>query len=75
MQSENDEEEQTVIEAATAATPSKTASSEDRGRQESDFAKFFWENRGDNNRAWKRRAREAKKEKRQRENRLRGRRF
>lgn len=39
---------------------------------ESEFAKWFWENRGDNNRAWKRRRREAVKEKRQRENRQRG---
>ncbi|KAI1951915.1 hypothetical protein LOZ57_001328 [Ophidiomyces ophidiicola] len=42
--------------------------------EESEFAKWFWENRGDNNRAWKRRRREAAKEKRQRENRQRGRR-
>ncbi|TPX21138.1 hypothetical protein DIZ76_015092 [Coccidioides immitis] len=40
---------------------------------ESEFSKWFWENRGDNNRAWKRRRREAGKEKRQRENRRRGR--
>lgn len=39
---------------------------------ESDFANWFWENRGENNRAWKRRRREAAKEKRQRENRQRG---
>ena len=36
---------------------------------ESDFAKWFWEHRGENNRAWKRRRREAMKEKRQRGNR------
>ena len=35
---------------------------------ESDFAKWFWEHRGENNRAWKRRRREATKEKRQKEN-------
>ncbi|KAF2663999.1 hypothetical protein BT63DRAFT_430243 [Microthyrium microscopicum] len=35
---------------------------------DSAFAKWFWEKRGDNNRAWKRRRREALKEKRQREN-------
>jgi len=63
-----------VIEAGDD-TPSKPASSEEKGRKESDFANFFWENRGDNNRTWKRRAREAKKEKRQRENRQRSRRF
>ncbi|KAM5429644.1 hypothetical protein McanMca71_007074 [Microsporum canis] len=37
--------------------------------EESEFAQWFWENRGDNNRAWKRRRREAGKERRQRENR------
>ena len=40
---------------------------------ESDFAKWFWEHRGETNRAWKRRKREAAKEKRQRENKTRGR--
>lgn len=43
------------------------------GIEESEFAAWFWENRGDNNRAWKRRRREAAKEKRQRENRKQGR--
>jgi len=38
-------------------------------REESEFAKWFWENRGDTNRAWKRRRREAMKVKRKRENR------
>ncbi|KAL2367652.1 hypothetical protein RJ035_000966 [Blastomyces gilchristii] len=61
---------------ATLATPSKnlTAAGEkkDEEKNESDFAKWFWENRGDNNRAWKRRRREAAKEKRQRENRQKG---
>lgn len=42
------------------------------GTEESDFAKWFWENRGDNNRAWKKRRREAAKEERQRENRRKG---
>lgn len=74
---ESDDEgdkEDTVI-TAEDATPSKTAIMGDKRRQESDFTKFFWENRGDNNRTWKRRAREAKKEKRQRENRQRSRKF
>ncbi|EAW15096.1 uncharacterized protein ACLA_057520 [Aspergillus clavatus NRRL 1] len=38
-------------------------------KEESDFTKWFWENRGDNNRAWKKRRRDAAKEQRQRENR------
>ncbi|RAK91326.1 suppressor protein SRP40 [Aspergillus costaricaensis CBS 115574] len=41
-------------------------------KEDSDFTKWFWENRGDNNRAWKRRRREAAKEQRQRENRSKG---
>lgn len=36
---------------------------------ESDFSKWFWENRGETNRSWKRRRREAAKDKRQRGNR------
>ncbi|MCJ1355691.1 MAG: hypothetical protein MMC33_005683 [Icmadophila ericetorum] len=36
--------------------------------QQSDFAKWFWEHRGETNRAWKRRKREAAKEKRHKEN-------
>jgi hypothetical protein len=38
-------------------------------KEESEFSKWFWENRGDTNRAWKRRRREAMKMKRKRENR------
>ncbi|KAL9124099.1 MAG: hypothetical protein Q9217_006540 [Psora testacea] len=38
-------------------------------KQESEFAKWFWEHRGENNRAWKRRKREAAKEKRVRDKR------
>ncbi|OJD27451.1 hypothetical protein ACJ73_01160 [Blastomyces percursus] len=61
---------------ATLATPSKkpAAAGEKKNQEKdaSDFAKWFWENRGDNNRAWKRRRREAAKEKRQRENRQKG---
>lgn len=37
-------------------------------KAESDFSKWFWEHRGENNRAWKRRRREAAKEKRQMDN-------
>lgn len=48
--------------------PKSAASSE----KDSDFAKWFWENRGDNNRAWKKRRRDAAKEHRQRENRRKG---
>ncbi|PGG96543.1 hypothetical protein GX51_07776 [Blastomyces parvus] len=60
----------------SSATPSKTlvatGEKKEEEKNESEFAKWFWENRGDNNRAWKRRRREAAKEKRQRENRQKG---
>ena len=48
---------------ATEATPKEG--------EQSEFAKWFYEHRGENNRAWKRRRREAAKEKRQSENRKR----
>lgn len=38
----------------------------------SDFQKWFWENRGEVNRGWKKRRKVVSKEKRQRENRKRG---
>lgn len=40
--------------------------------RQSDFAKWFWEHRGETNRAWKKRRREAAKEKRHRENKRHG---
>lgn len=50
------------------ATPSAKAGDQDE-KQESDFRKWFFENRGDLNRGWKKRRREERKAKRQRENR------
>lgn len=38
-------------------------------KEESDFRKWFYEHRGENNRAWKKKRKEAKKQQRQRENR------
>ncbi|KAK2741572.1 hypothetical protein FQN57_005555 [Myotisia sp. PD_48] len=60
---ESDEETQHT--AAVHKKSNKTRNTEEN----SDFMKWFWENRGDNNRAWKRRRRESAKEKRQSENR------
>ncbi|PLB44712.1 hypothetical protein P170DRAFT_439961 [Aspergillus steynii IBT 23096] len=55
---------------STTTTPvPKTASG---SKEESDFTKWFWDNRGDNNRAWKKRRRDVAKEQRQRENRKKG---
>ncbi|TKA69270.1 hypothetical protein B0A49_08365 [Cryomyces minteri] len=55
-------------------TPNIAVPQESGEKPESDFAKWFWEHRGDTNRAWKKRRREAMKQKRQRENRSFGRR-
>lgn len=41
-------------------------------KEETEFAKWFWEHRGENNRAWKKRRRDAAKEQRQRANRRKG---
>lgn len=41
----------------------------EKGKEESEFSKWFWEHRGETNRAWKKRKREVGKEKRKRENR------
>lgn len=41
-------------------------------KEETEFTKWFWENRGENNRAWKKRRRDAAKEQRQRDNRKKG---
>jgi hypothetical protein len=59
------------------AKASKTeAEGEQKGKEETDpsqdFQKWFYEHRGDTNRAWKKRRKEVKKEVRQRENRKRG---
>jgi len=55
---------------ATSGSKEKSRTPEIKEEKpESEFSKWFWEHRGENNRAWKRRRREAAKEKRQRENR------
>lgn len=55
----NDEDEEGI-------KPSSIPQEVGEGAPESDFSKWFWENRGETNRAWKRRRREAAKEKRHR---------
>jgi hypothetical protein len=52
------------------ATSSKDVNG-DRKEAESDFQKWFYEHRGETNRAWKKRRKVAAKETRQRENRKR----
>lgn len=53
-------------------TPVTKSRLENGSQEETEFAKWFWENRGENNRAWKKRRRDAAKEQRQRDNRKKG---
>ncbi|KAL9031773.1 MAG: hypothetical protein Q9180_006777 [Flavoplaca navasiana] len=66
--STSDEDERENV----TSTPRTSKGPHDNGAQEegeeSEFAKWFYEHRGETNRAWKRRRREAAKEKRQKEN-------
>jgi len=64
---EEDAEDDHLLPEGGDVTPTQKSQSQ----PESDFAKMFWEKRGDNNRAWKARRRAVLKEKRQRENRAR----
>lgn len=50
----------------------KSRGVDDVAKEETEFAKWFWDHRGENNRAWKKRRRDAAKEQRQRENRKKG---
>ena len=59
---EDDDKEDAVAGQTEASTGLKDE------KPESEFSKWFWEHRGENNRAWKRRRREAAKEKRQKDN-------
>ncbi|KAI4185679.1 MAG: hypothetical protein LQ346_005849 [Caloplaca aetnensis] len=53
----------------TPTAPKDLVETEDNDQaKESEFARWFYEHRGETNRAWKRRRREAAKEKRQKEN-------
>ncbi|KAJ5727126.1 hypothetical protein N7493_004946 [Penicillium malachiteum] len=63
---EDDEDEMSVD------TPVSKTREAGAKKDETEFSKWFWENRGDNNRAWKKRRRDAAKEQRQRENRKKG---
>ncbi|KAJ5204108.1 uncharacterized protein N7498_004987 [Penicillium cinerascens] len=65
---EDDEEE----DESSVDTPVSKARGIEASKEETEFAKWFWEHRGENNRAWKKRRRDAAKEQRQRENRKKG---
>ncbi|KAK5064699.1 hypothetical protein LTR84_000533 [Exophiala bonariae] len=69
---EDDEEEDSRKAVGSKRGQSSTkAAAETPSQNQSDFEKKFWENRGENSRAWKQRRRTVLKEKRQRENRVR----
>ncbi|MCJ1260487.1 hypothetical protein MMC22_000348 [Lobaria immixta] len=65
---EPNEREAVVSKSTDAKEPCEAQEVEGEDKPESDFSKWFWEHRGETNRAWKRRRREAAKEKRQKEN-------
>ncbi|KAF2473504.1 uncharacterized protein BDR25DRAFT_302371 [Lindgomyces ingoldianus] len=69
---ENEDEENSdpdVDANSTLLGKKKGANGVEGEKEESEFQKWFWENRGENNRAWKKRRREGLKSKRLRENR------
>lgn len=74
---DDDEDEDEIAEPDTPIAKSGPASTEaiqtvaaEGGRDESEFRKWFYENRGDLNRGWKKRRREERKSTRQRDNRV-----
>jgi hypothetical protein len=70
-QDEEDEEDEEARSPTRKELPAKTTDAKAGNSAESDFQKWFYENRGDTNRAWKKRRKVVAKENRQRENRKR----
>jgi hypothetical protein len=68
----NDDSDAMEVTEEYADTPIARSETMAGLKEDSGFTKWFWENRGDNNRAWKKRRRDAAKEQRQRENRRKG---
>ena len=67
------EQEEASSSTPKASTDMSMKVSGEKEPTESDFSKWFWEHRGETNRAWKKRRREAAKEKRQKDNKRKGR--
>ena len=63
VQEEEDEDEEPATATKEGARNGKAKQVGGEGKPESEFSKWFWEHRGETNRAWKQRRREAKKEK------------
>ena len=70
---ERDQEDRENRDTPLPEEDAKTKDGNDADPPQSDFAKWFWEHRGETNRAWKKRRREVAKEQRQRENKRRAR--
>ncbi|KAI9715127.1 MAG: hypothetical protein M1812_006106 [Candelaria pacifica] len=69
----NEEDEEEIKKVEVSLSPKKALGRKDSTAEEvamgkSSFKDWFWEHRGDTNRAWKKRRREMAKEKRKREN-------
>lgn len=68
---EDEDEEMAVGEGSPSGKATRAVVEGEGAAATSDFQKWFWENRGDINRSWKKRRKQAGKEKRYRENRAR----
>ncbi|KAK0742939.1 hypothetical protein B0T18DRAFT_430330 [Schizothecium vesticola] len=68
---EESEDEDMVGEGSPSGKATRAAGGREEAAATSDFQKWFWENRGDINRSWKKRRKQAGKEKRYRENKAR----
>ena len=66
---EDDNDEDELHDSPVGARTRRATKQDDDEKEETEFGKWFWENRGDNNRAWKKRRRETLKAKRLRDNR------
>lgn len=65
----DDDMDDEIPENQAAAIGGARDAADGEAKEESEFRKWFYEHRGENNRAWKKKRKEAKKQQRQRENR------
>lgn len=68
---EDEDDEETEVSSPIRKGETSKPIGDEKGEPESEFQKWFWENRGNVDRSWKARRRAVAKEKRQRENRKR----
>jgi hypothetical protein len=65
----DDDIDDEMLDHTTGAVSGARSTADGEAKEESEFRKWFYEHRGENNRAWKKKRKEAKKQQRQRENR------